>query len=631
MADEQMSLQQFGATIKAKYPAYASRSDEEVGQAMLKKYPQYASRVKTSSSTPPKPFGERLTEIQPHQAVHSASDLGREVVRGVGNVGAGGLSVLLHPVKTAEGIGGFLKDPFTPGHPAATQLVESLSTQPLETLEGMAGQAAVFGGAGEAAKGVGGKVGQILTKTGPKETAELAKDTQAANEVAKTKAEKANTEAAEQHAKDVAKIEGKRKVDLRKHFEKTTEATKANEEAQGKVSRKEAVTHGVERLDTEVRGDLEKLEKDVNTKANGMYSDLKKVLAKEKAPTFQRVNAEGQPIGEPVALIEHLDDVAHAPLRGTETETPIIKSIGKRIQNGEVDLTYNDLQGYREELGRELRKGTLPPDVFTAYKGMMSVIDDAMGKIAESKGLKAAQDAARAYWRQYAETFIDRTAPARKALDSAERGGVGKSFRGMDQSGIEQIAKFDPKVAQRLNTLRGYQSEAAALPSKPGKLTSLPKLEPKPALPEAPKLVTPEVKTISPADMQAKKLTSLQQKGIPRVRKVGQQVASKGAGLYALWNVAHGNIAGAAYDAALGVGGLAATEGFVKLLQNPTIQRILTNPTEADIAQIPPEMRADMGPILDAARQRGIKVSPLLYAASGVPQPRRVGGILKPQ
>lgn len=46
-----MDLQQFGATIKQKYPQYKDRSDEEIGRRMLEKYPQYKDRVKTQKES----------------------------------------------------------------------------------------------------------------------------------------------------------------------------------------------------------------------------------------------------------------------------------------------------------------------------------------------------------------------------------------------------------------------------------------------------------------------------------------------------------------------------------------------------------------------------------------------------
>lgn len=52
---EKKTLQQFGASVKAKYPAYANQTDEEVAQAVLKKYPVYADRVEVAPERPPMP------------------------------------------------------------------------------------------------------------------------------------------------------------------------------------------------------------------------------------------------------------------------------------------------------------------------------------------------------------------------------------------------------------------------------------------------------------------------------------------------------------------------------------------------------------------------------------------------
>lgn len=587
-----------------------------------------------AKAAPKKSFIDQITEIRPHQSdtpLHAVEDV-------FGNIGAGGLSVLLHPVDTVKGVGRFLADPFTPGHPVATKMVDDLASRPLETAEGMIGQGAVMGGIGEgvgaAAKALpeaGGKVGRFISKTGPKETAELVKDTKAANEAATVKAGEQTARDQAKHAEDVGKIQQKRGMDLRKHFDKTKDAKAANEAAEGKVSRKEAIGRGVERLDTEVRGDLEKVEKNVNKEANRRYNELRAALKDEPADPYQQVDEQGSPVGEPVTLTEHLYDVANEPLRGTETETSIIKSLGKRTQEGDVSLSYNDLQGYREEIGRELRKGTLPPDVYTSYKNLMREIDDAMGRIAERKGMKPQQDAARAFYRQYAETFLDRDAVARKALDSKERGGVAKAYQGKDQSGIESVARFDTGAAQRLNNLRGYQAEAKALPAKPGKLASIPKLGPKPNIPESPAPVQPELKTLGPEDIRAKKLTSLQEKGIPGVRKVGNRVVNYGLGLHALWDAFSGRFQDLPRDIGLGAAGYAATEMFARLLAKPEIQEMLTRPTAEDLAQIPPELRGNLGPMLEAAKARGIKVDPRLYAvAAGSPDRKRVAAALPP-
>lgn len=656
MAEDQMTLQQFGAQVKSKYPAYASKSDEEVGQAMLKKYPQYQSRIKgpgfwASYDAAVAPF----VTPTPHKMPHSAADVGREAVTTLSNIGANGLGVVLHPLNT---VGGILKsavrqsppvalyEDLTKGTDANKELAEQIVNKPLETGEAMAGQAAVLGGGEEAVGAIpkaAGGVARFVTKTTPEVTKNLAKETSEANAAATTKAAEETATQQTKHAEDVAKAEDKRKVDLKRHFEKTQEAKATRGEHRGplgeeheltpteKVSRKEAINRGVERLDTEVRSDLEKTEEKVNAEANRRYNDLRKVLKDEVADPYQPVDEEGHANGEPVTMTEHLYDVANAPLRGTETETPIIRSLGKRTEQGDVELTYNDLQGYREEVGRELRRGSLPPDVFTAYKNLIGAIDDAMGKIAERNGLKPQQDAARAYYRQYAETFLDRDAVARRALDSKERGGVAKAYQGKDQSGIEQIARFDPQVAQRLNNLRGYQGEAKALPSKPGKLTTLPKLAPKPPTPEAPAPVQPELKTIGPQEVQQAKLKSLTEKGIENVRAQGRKWVSRGVGMYALWDAFHGRWGNLPTDLAFGAAGYGATEAFARLLERPDIQQMLTRPTDADLAQIPPELRGNLGPMLDAAKAKGIKVDPRLYAIGGASQKKRVAALLQPQ
>lgn len=45
----QMSLQQFGASVKVKYPQYSSMPDEEVAQKVLDKYPVYNAQIKPES------------------------------------------------------------------------------------------------------------------------------------------------------------------------------------------------------------------------------------------------------------------------------------------------------------------------------------------------------------------------------------------------------------------------------------------------------------------------------------------------------------------------------------------------------------------------------------------------------
>ena len=46
MKEDKLTLTEFGATIKEKYPQYRNVPDEEVGHRMLSKYPQYKNKIK---------------------------------------------------------------------------------------------------------------------------------------------------------------------------------------------------------------------------------------------------------------------------------------------------------------------------------------------------------------------------------------------------------------------------------------------------------------------------------------------------------------------------------------------------------------------------------------------------------
>lgn len=47
-----LSLEEFGQLIKQNYPAYADKSDLEVGQAMIAKYPEYTNRINVAKMSP---------------------------------------------------------------------------------------------------------------------------------------------------------------------------------------------------------------------------------------------------------------------------------------------------------------------------------------------------------------------------------------------------------------------------------------------------------------------------------------------------------------------------------------------------------------------------------------------------
>ena len=429
-----------------------------------------------------------------------------------------------------------------------------------------------------------------------------------------------------------------RKAELQKHFEDTQKAkgeTGTSPETgraltpEEQVSRRQAIESGIQRSDPEIKADLEKTEKTVNEQANEKYNNLRKVLAKEKAAPYQAYDEEGHVKGEPETITQHLYDTANDELRGTETEPAIIKSLGKRVENGELELTYDDLQGYREEVGRELRKGSLPGDVFSGYKKLMAEIDNAMQEIADRHGLGKAQTDARNFYRQYAETFIDRDSPVRKALDSTERGETVKAFQGADKTGIEALAKYNPQLSRRINTLRGLQEEASALPKeKPEKFGKAPTLAPKTpservGFPDRPEQTTIDTQAVRErlADKWATGESSLNK---------WQVRALLGGGLSALIDVTEtlGGRAPGLGSMVMEAGGTAAyTFGpamVAKLLEKPGFREWITRPPEGELNTLMALPNADRITITDGLRQtiqvaqrKGIKVDPALAAMIG--------------
>lgn len=96
------TLQQFGQSIKSKYPEYNDISDEELGTKMLSKYPQYADMVQDSGSILQKQKSQLRNDKLDQGAIESAIDMGGHGVYDI-PVAGGVLRALTHPfVKAAE-------------------------------------------------------------------------------------------------------------------------------------------------------------------------------------------------------------------------------------------------------------------------------------------------------------------------------------------------------------------------------------------------------------------------------------------------------------------------------------------------------------------------------------------------
>jgi hypothetical protein len=483
---------------------------------------------------------------------------------------------------------------------------------------------------------------EAITKTSPSDVANLVRETSAKN-VEEVKA------ASEKQVKQ----DTDRKLDLKKHFDKTQEVQARNEEKTAPVDRKEALNRGVEQLDTKFHEDLSATEKDVNAKAGEKYGKLRSALKNEKSGMYQPKDEEGHIQGEPISVPQRLFDAADSSMRGSDNAPTIVKDLGRRVQQGEISLSYNDLQGYREEIGRELRKGTLAPDVFDAYKRMMPMIDDAMQEIAERKGLGGAQTEARNYYRQYAQTFLDKDSPLRQAINEGkslkrEPGSVIESLRGKNAA-VQTLAKYNPELARRANTVRGYQSEAASLPAKPGKVNPLPKLTPaKPPVEAKTTTLTPQTLgdlkganvDKAAADFRAPNKLATTFLGYDLMRHALNTVKDVAT---ANFGSAAKDVFGAVRDVGIRVGYAMGSGKMADILEKPAVRQGLAQITDRDIAELrklPPDQQAALGSelkaLVDAAPAKGVKVSAPLAAWVGAvagkqANQKRPGDILKPQ
>lgn len=594
-----------------------SMSNEQIEAVLQKQFPKTQSET---SGPEARTFGNYASEV--------ARGVGRGVVNDVK-----GLSSLLHPINTAKEIATQTVDAAkaagkefsdTKGAPI-TQRATAAALSGLEqapVIGGMvqhaeqggermaspeaAGAAAegitTFAAPEEVARGVGAlvrsapEVARAATRTGSKPVGELVKDVTEEN--AKSAADAAKKNEAQ---------EAKRKVDLRKHFEKTQDVKEQNTASAEAANRKEALNRGVEHLDTQFKDDLKALRDKVHEQADAKYKALNEALDdKEAHPDFL------------------IDSVVEATdkIKGSNTEPTILKDMERKIKSGDA-LTYRDLQGYYSELGRELTKGTLPGDVYAAFDSLQDAVGGEMQRIADANGLGPQLADARATWRQMKQTFYDPRSPAYKALKAPERGGAIKAFQGKDQTGIEAIAKYSPDLARRANTIRGYQAEAKTI--RPGKINSLPNLS------EKPNPVTPEVRKINAEDIRNAKAESLGKRS-EQIRKRGAQIVTTLGAYRALADAFHGNFG--AIPTLLGESGLgiASTYGLSRLLERPEIVKFLTEPTAKDISSIPPELRGDIAQVAQQAQKQGIKVSPALLSAVGASgaNRKRVAAALKP-
>jgi hypothetical protein len=324
-------------------------------------------------------------------------------------------------------------------------------------------------------------------------------------------------------------------------------------------------------------------------------------------------------LGKYEADPEHMIDAVAEASSGFETpeaKPPLFSRIETAVNRKHI--TYDNLSSLRSEIGKELNKGTLPGNTYHIYRDILEpAISKEMERIASNHGLSGEAAHARTAWKDWASTFRDRGAPGRNVIKSPEAHGLFRAYRGKDVSGIEALRKFGPEasnLADKIQADLDIAERGGYTPTAYGKIAA-PKMKVK-VEPVSPEEVTPEVK-ISRQDIVGAKTKALRE-AVQKMRQGKSPIVSSIVIFDVIRNAMRGNVHGVAVDlAARGIYG-AGRAALPTLLERPSIIRLLTEPTAADIRFIPEGMRGNLQELASAAKSNGIKVSPKLTKALGM-------------
>ena len=475
-----------------------------------------------------------------------------------------------------------------------------------------------------------------------------------------SKAEEIRTQDASDAAKMQKDLEDARaKVrqtneDTRKLADQKNATARAKHDAQ--VAEHQRLTEATSRLnadDRTLKTQLQKTYSEARREANARYDALRGKLD----------HVEGDPEWLPSALAE-----AAEKMRGSETMPKILQDMENKVKHGDV-ITFNDLQGYRSEIGDALSGRGLPDDVYYAYKGLIGDIDEEMARIAQAKSPKLAEQLteAREYYKNYAQAFLDRSSPLRKVLDDPEPHGFLRRVRGKEVSGVAAIRQFNPQLADAAQSAIGLMDDIRApraisplMPPKPlGPAPDpvQPKLTPEPAtiparltagspeeraaqsvkapdrvpIPDRPQPVTPEVKrnkVLTPEDVTAAKRAKAVERA-NQVRNSSDHVFTVFAVLDLAQAVLRHQPVPFVRDVVGRVGYAAGKNMYAKFLESPKVLAAVAKVTPADIRavmELPEDQREGFDELLLTAQAQGVRLQPgVVGAAFGVATPTLQG------
>ncbi len=488
---------------------------------------------------------------------------------------------------------------------------------------------------------------------------------------------KDSPKALEAHRVARAEAEQANAAALREYNQKIGEAVKHNREITADERAKSDQAARLQVGGSQLIYGLRQLDKTLRAKANDLYGAVREKMAGASLPSdtladgvkaaqtewirgspakvaeFNAMMSPGQPGPELVLADQTAQNMGYKDFR-TAISNPAIRSTLSRalppdvwdaaIGQGTRPISWNDLQGFYEETGAKIADGPQPGkgDIYKAIQQVHQFVGDQMQQLADAQGVGPQHRAARAFYRDYMNTFHEPTGPSSsgspvaQALLAKDPLVAANKFTGPSADrGVADLGKYSPSLANLAQDLQRTAEAKVEVPSGGRKSVAAdvppPKIKPvpaKPNLPLPPALPGPPAdipfrqpklsptRTISADDLQRANEASVQHRGSSAVGSL-IRLSVVWPAFHLLSDLMRGrevSPGGLAAIPAAGATGMAIEE----VLAHPGVKEFLTRPSRAQIAQIPLDLRGDMPNIVQAARSRGVPVSPLLaaYAAT---------------
>jgi hypothetical protein len=293
------------------------------------------------------------------------------------------------------------------------------------------------------------------------------------------------------------------------------------------------------------------------------------------------------------------------------------------------NLTFRELQGYYTELGQKLAGGNLPGDVYRAVKYVREQLGNQMNDMAAKGNALADLNRAKAYWRNYEDTFHNMRpvsqggSPVARVLraDPSDPGFVAAPLTGKASArAVAMLSKYDPDLAQVAAQIARDTETAKKLPSSV-KVKAAPEApEPttarqlqKPTPPES--IPTPEAPDL------ARDVTTARQAKILKISSGLRSVSG-----WDLASIIGGGVQLSRGELPTALGVTLLRHGVGRWLDKPEVIDWLSQPTSRDIELLKNFSSKDQGTI-----QQGITQTLVKQARSGTSiDTDRWEGFLKP-